>query len=180
MIKNDETVINEIKQEDDIKIEKNKKKIMEERMQFVDESQSSEDINSVRNEDIDDLDVDENQKKTKNNYNIQLNKDIEMNENEENLDHHNIGEHECEVDFLAWISQNSDKYNTSINLWKDLEFSTNFQINKLTEQLKIALEPNKMTKLKGNYKSGKRLNMKKIIPFIASNFRKDKIWLRRT
>ena len=26
---------------------------------------------------------------------------------------------------------------------------------------------------------GKRLNMKKIIPYIASNYRKDKIWLRR-
>ena len=24
------------------------------------------------------------------------------------------------------------------------------------------------------------MNLKKIIPFIASNFRKDKIWLRRT
>lgn len=31
-----------------------------------------------------------------------------------------------------------------------------------------------------DYKTGKKLNLKKIIPFIASNFRKDKIWLRRT
>jgi len=42
------------------------------------------------------------------------------------------------------------------------------------------LEPNKLTKLKGNYKTGKRLNLKKIISFIASNYRNDKIWLRRT
>ena len=34
--------------------------------------------------------------------------------------------------------------------------------------------------MKGDFKSGKRLNMKKIIPYIASNFRKDKIWLRRS
>jgi midasin len=32
----------------------------------------------------------------------------------------------------------------------------------------------------GDYRTGKRLNMKKIIPYIASEFRKDKIWLRRT
>ena len=54
------------------------------------------------------------------------------------------------------------------------------QINKLTEQLKIVFEPNKQTKLRGNFKSGKRLNIKKIISFIASNYRNDKIWLRRT
>lgn len=33
---------------------------------------------------------------------------------------------------------------------------------------------------RGDYKTGKKLNLKKIIPFIASNYRKDKIWLRRT
>jgi midasin len=32
----------------------------------------------------------------------------------------------------------------------------------------------------GDFRTGKRLNMKKIIPYIASEFRKDKIWLRRT
>lgn len=33
---------------------------------------------------------------------------------------------------------------------------------------------------RGDYKTGKKLNLKKIIPFIASNYRKDRIWLRRT
>ncbi|KAL7872404.1 hypothetical protein SRHO_G00073870 [Serrasalmus rhombeus] len=32
----------------------------------------------------------------------------------------------------------------------------------------------------GDYRTGKRLNMRKVIPYIASQFRKDKIWLRRT
>ncbi len=50
----------------------------------------------------------------------------------------------------------------------------------LSEELKSVLEATKISQFKGDYKSGKRLNMKKIIPFIASNFRKDKIWLRRT
>ncbi len=31
----------------------------------------------------------------------------------------------------------------------------------------------------GDFRTGKRLNMKKIIPYIASNYTKDKIWLRR-
>lgn len=42
------------------------------------------------------------------------------------------------------------------------------------------LVPTLIASFKGDYKSGKRLNMKKIIPYIASNFRKDKIWLRRS
>jgi midasin len=36
------------------------------------------------------------------------------------------------------------------------------------------------SKLAGDYRSGKRLNMRRVIPYIASGFRKDKIWLRRT
>ena len=34
--------------------------------------------------------------------------------------------------------------------------------------------------LQGDYRTGKRLNMRKVIPYIASQFRKDRIWLRRT
>lgn len=34
--------------------------------------------------------------------------------------------------------------------------------------------------LRGDYRTGKRLNMRKVIAYIASQFRKDKIWLRRT
>lgn len=49
----------------------------------------------------------------------------------------------------------------------------------LAEELKVILEPQQIQNFKGDYKSGKRLNMKKIINYIASNFRKNKIWLRR-
>ena len=58
--------------------------------------------------------------------------------------------------------------------------SSQNQIIKLTSLLKTILTPNLQSKLIGNYKTGKRLNMKKIISFIASNYRQDKIWLRRT
>ena len=50
----------------------------------------------------------------------------------------------------------------------------------LCELLRLILEPTRATRLRGDYRTGKRLNMKKIIPYIASEFTKDKIWLRRT
>lgn len=51
--------------------------------------------------------------------------------------------------------------------------------HQLCEQLRLILEPTKASKLQGDFKTGKRLNMRKIIPYIASQFKKDKIWLRR-
>jgi midasin (ATPase involved in ribosome maturation) len=42
-----------------------------------------------------------------------------------------------------------------------------------------SLDPTQTTKLKGDFRTGKRINMRKVIPYIASNFKKDKIWLRR-
>ena len=50
----------------------------------------------------------------------------------------------------------------------------------LCEQLRIVLEPQLSQNLQGDFKTGKRLNMKKVISFIASHYRNDKIWLRRT
>ena len=52
--------------------------------------------------------------------------------------------------------------------------------NRLCEELKTILEQKKLTDLRGDYRTGKRLNIKRIISYIASNYRKDKIWLRRT
>lgn len=49
----------------------------------------------------------------------------------------------------------------------------------LGENLRIILEPTRRTKFQGNYKSGRKINLRKIIPYIASKFTKDKIWLRR-
>lgn len=65
-------------------------------------------------------------------------------------------------------------------LWHKSELATADLSSLLSEQLRLILEPTLATKLQGDYKTGKRLNMKRIIPYIASQFRKDKIWLRRT
>ena len=69
---------------------------------------------------------------------------------------------------------------TARSLWKNSELVTQELASVLCEQLRLILEPTLATKLRGDYKTGKRLNMKRIISYIASDFRKDKIWLRRT
>ncbi|KAG5454892.1 AAA ATPase midasin [Clonorchis sinensis] len=50
----------------------------------------------------------------------------------------------------------------------------------LCESLRLVLEPTKAARMRGDYRTGKRINMRKIIPYLASHFRKDKIWLRRS
>ncbi|ETN39269.1 uncharacterized protein HMPREF1541_05492 [Cyphellophora europaea CBS 101466] len=50
----------------------------------------------------------------------------------------------------------------------------------LTEQLRLILHPTTATKLRGDFRTGKRLNLKRIIPYIASGYKRDKIWMRRS
>jgi midasin len=52
--------------------------------------------------------------------------------------------------------------------------------SRLCEQLRLVLEPLQASRLRGDYRSGKRINMRKVVGYVASGFRKDKIWMRRT
>lgn len=65
-------------------------------------------------------------------------------------------------------------------LLADLIKQTSTAAFSLAERLRIILEPTVTSDLKGDFRTGKKLNLRRIIPFIASEFRKDKIWLRRT
>lgn len=65
-------------------------------------------------------------------------------------------------------------------LWQHYEKSTKDLSMGLCEQLRLILEPTLATKMRGDFRTGKRLNMKRIIPYIASQYKKDKIWMRRT
>ena len=67
----------------------------------------------------------------------------------------------------------AELWRSYVSLTADLAFG-------LCEQLRLILVPTLATRLNGDFRTGKRLNMRKIIPFIASDFAKDKIWLRRT
>ncbi|GLT49686.1 hypothetical protein SLA2020_232280 [Shorea laevis] len=73
-----------------------------------------------------------------------------------------------------------DIKNNATALWRRYELLTTRLSQELAEQLRLVMEPTLASKLQGDYKTGKRINMKKVIPYIASHYRKDKIWLRRT
>jgi midasin len=66
------------------------------------------------------------------------------------------------------------------DLWARHESNTRTLAQSLTEQLRLILEPTSATKLRGDFRTGKRLNLKRIIPYIASSYKRDKIWLRRS
>ena len=65
-------------------------------------------------------------------------------------------------------------------MWARTEALTAGLAAELAEQLRLILEPTLASRLGGEYRTGKRLNMRRVIAFVASHFRKDKIWMRRT
>jgi midasin len=66
------------------------------------------------------------------------------------------------------------------SLWQEHELNTRTLAATLTEQLRLILAPTMATKLRGDFRTGKRLNIKRIIPYIASSYKRDKIWMRRS
>ncbi|XP_044025553.1 midasin [Siniperca chuatsi] len=90
---------------------------------------------------------------------------------------------EMELQLKAWhklAPGTQEEESAAASMWHQYETLTSALSQQLCEQLRLILEPTQAAKLKGDYRTGKRLNMKKVIPYIASQFRKDKIWLRRT
>ena len=66
------------------------------------------------------------------------------------------------------------------SLWSHHENATRTLSLTLTEHLRLILTPTRATKMRGDFRTGKRLNMKRIIPYIASQYKRDKIWMRRS
>lgn len=66
------------------------------------------------------------------------------------------------------------------DLWSHYENLTRDLALTLTEQLRLILAPTLATKMRGDFRTGKRLNIKRIIPYIASQYKRDKIWMRRS
>ncbi|OBZ68834.1 Midasin [Grifola frondosa] len=88
-------------------------------------------------------------------------------------------QYDVELKLRQWEAEGQPSRGAE-NMWRLYESLTHDLSYALCEQLRLILEPSLATRLKGDYRTGKRLNMKKIIPYIASEFTKDKIWLRRT
>ena len=65
-------------------------------------------------------------------------------------------------------------------LWLHNENITRDLSLHLTERLRLILAPTLASKMRGDFRTGKRLNIKRIIPYIASNYKRDKIWMRRS
>ncbi|KIJ64401.1 hypothetical protein HYDPIDRAFT_132220 [Hydnomerulius pinastri MD-312] len=49
----------------------------------------------------------------------------------------------------------------------------------LCESLRLILAPTLATRLRGDFRSGKRLNMRRVVGWVASEYTKDRIWMRR-
>lgn len=63
------------------------------------------------------------------------------------------------------VNMNAPSADFSANneLWRKREMSVVNLAQELCEQLRLVLEPTKMSKFKGDYRTGKRLNMRKVI-----------------
>jgi len=91
---------------------------------------------------------------------------------------------EAEATFAEWRAAASVNAPgaalAAAQLWARFEALTAPLAGELCEQLRLILEPQLAARMQGDYATGKRLNMRKIIPYLASDFRRDKIWLRRS
>lgn len=71
-------------------------------------------------------------------------------------------------------------HHDALRLWTHYSTLTHSLSLTLTEQLRLVLAPTLATKMRGDFRTGKRLNIKRIIPYIASSYKRDKIWMRRS
>ncbi|XP_066248350.1 midasin [Euwallacea similis] len=85
---------------------------------------------------------------------------------------------QVEQELFSWKSRPTSA--EAQQTWQKISSVTSNLAQELSEQLRLILEPTQASHLKGDFRTGRRINMRKIIPYIASQFRKDKIWLRRT
>ncbi|KAJ6240735.1 midasin-related [Anaeramoeba flamelloides] len=114
--------------------------------------------------------------------NITATEELEIEDNYRNFN----GEQDLELfrenlyNQIQDIVQDQNLIDKGQELWRKYELLTRHLSQELTQQLRLILEPTQATRLKGDYRTGKRINMKKVIPYIASQFKKDKIWMRRT
>ncbi|GAO16920.1 hypothetical protein UVI_02046410 [Ustilaginoidea virens] len=70
-------------------------------------------------------------------------------------------------------------YGECVHQWSEFQRKSHALSLALTSQLRLILTPSQSTKLSGSFRTGKRLNIKRIIPYIASSYKRDKIWMRR-
>jgi len=85
-----------------------------------------------------------------------------------------------EVEESAAVVVDDESVRASRVKWSRIQSETHHLSRRLCEKLRLVMEPLVASKLRGDYRTGKRINMKRVIGYIASGYRRDKIWLRRT
>ena len=109
----------------------------------------------------------------------------EMQRNEaspDDIDEEQIDETSTQL-LATHITEQDEKplrdYSEALDMWTTFQTKTQSLSQSLSSQLRLILTPTQSTKLSGSFRTGKRLNIKKIIPYIASSYKRDKIWMRR-
>ncbi|KAL8453352.1 hypothetical protein Emag_001907 [Eimeria magna] len=64
-------------------------------------------------------------------------------------------------------------------LWHLLENRTAASAAALSESLRLVLQPTAIRGWEGGYRSGKKLSLRRVLAFVASSQRDDRLWLRR-
>ena len=141
-------------------------------------SEAPQDKKTRRKKDENETEIEEtsaNDKDSKKDKDKKKNKKIQLTAKEDEED-----EEEASVAGEAEAEALDAKAQRGRDLWYSTEAVIAGHAQNLCEQLRLILAPTQADKLQGDYKTGKRINIKKIIPYIASQFKKDRIWLRRT
>ncbi|CAG9795642.1 unnamed protein product [Diatraea saccharalis] len=79
-----------------------------------------------------------------------------------------------------WLVSGHSVGYSSANVWRTLWQEAAPAARALCEKLRLVLEPTGRSRRAGDFRTGRAINMRRVIPYIASHFRKDRIWLRRT
>lgn len=82
-------------------------------------------------------------------------------------------------EYIKLVTEDHMHISASNNSWTAIEPLLRTRAYNLCEELRNIFKPTKISGLRGDFRTGKRLNMRKVISYVASNYRKDKIWLRR-
>jgi midasin (ATPase involved in ribosome maturation) len=82
--------------------------------------------------------------------------------------------------YMQLLNDDQHHLSSSNHSWASIEQTLRTKAYNLCEELRNIFKPTKISGLKGDFRTGKRLNMRKVISYVASNYRKDKIWLRRS
>lgn len=83
------------------------------------------------------------------------------------------------ITHISEIERPDKDFAEALGQWTRFQSRTHGLSLSLTSQLRLILAPSESTKLSGSFRTGKRLNIKRIIPYIASSYKRDKIWMRR-